>query len=229
LRIEAILIDFGGTLDSDGLEWYETFYRICRDQGMLINRDEFEHLGRLAGTRISRHDDVRELNLDAHVHRLMNELREVMDNEILMDPVKTSEAFLTRAKSWLTRHLPIVELLAANFRLGCLSNNWGNAQGWCEQFGFFEHMEVAVDSTLVGISKPDPRIFEIGLRRLNLPAEKVAYVGDRYETDMEGAKGAGMTTVWIRHPHYENDVKEGVADYAIRSFSEILEVVEDWK
>jgi len=46
---------------------------------------------------------------------------------------------------------------------------------------------------------------------------------------MEGAKGAGLTTVWISHPHYENDVKEGIADYTIRSFSEILEIAEEWK
>jgi putative hydrolase of the HAD superfamily len=229
LSVEAILIDFGGTLDSDGLDWYESFYRICQEQGMLLDRDEFERLGKIAGRRISRHDDVRELKLDVHVHRLVAELREIMDDEVTMDPVQTSETFLARASMWLNSHLPIVEQLAAEFRLGCLSNNWGNAQGWCEQFGFFEHMEVAVDSTLVGVSKPDRRIFEIGLKRLDLPAEKVAYVGDRYETDMEGAKGAGLTTVWVSHPHYENDVDEGIADYAIRSFSEMLEIVEQWK
>jgi putative hydrolase of the HAD superfamily len=51
-----------------------------------------------------------------------------------------------------------------------------------------------VDSHVVGVAKPDPRIFEPALAALGLPASpRVAYVGDTVFYDVRAAAAAGLT------------------------------------
>jgi putative hydrolase of the HAD superfamily len=54
---------------------------------------------------------------------------------------------------------------------------------------------VVVDSDVVGVEKPDPRIFEIALRALGMAAERCLYVGDTVHFDVEGARAVGMQAV----------------------------------
>lgn len=55
-----------------------------------------------------------------------------------------------------------------------------------------------LDSTVVGIEKPDPRIFEIALRRLGgVPAERALHVGDSVHFDVGGARAAGLRPVHL--------------------------------
>ncbi|MET0784977.1 MAG: HAD family hydrolase [Leifsonia flava] len=54
-----------------------------------------------------------------------------------------------------------------------------------------------VASGSLGITKPDPRIFEHACRHLGVATNDAAYVGDRLRTDAIGAAAAGMTGVWL--------------------------------
>ena len=56
--------------------------------------------------------------------------------------------------------------------------------------------EQILPSMEIGISKPDPRIFAEAQRRWDLDPEGIWYVGDSYENDICGARGAGWHTVW---------------------------------
>lgn len=49
----------------------------------------------------------------------------------------------------------------------------------------------------LGVAKPDPRIFRVAADRLGIPAERITYVGDRWDVDVVGAAGAGMRPVWL--------------------------------
>jgi putative hydrolase of the HAD superfamily len=58
-------------------------------------------------------------------------------------------------------------------------------------------VEIVVDSHLVGIEKPDPRIFAIALDALGLPADRCTYVGDTVYFDVNGARAAGLHPVHL--------------------------------
>jgi REG-2-like HAD superfamily hydrolase len=90
------------------------------------------------------------------------------------------------------------ELRRRGYRLGVISNADGRIDPLLESVGLREHFEVVVDSGLVGIDKPDPRIFQHALERMGGldPAEAV-YVGDIYEIDVVGARAAGMRAILI--------------------------------
>ena len=228
MKIQSILLDFGGTLDADGLDWYDRFYCISRDQGLPLAREEFDQVGKQAGRNIYQHEDIGRLDLDRTAHRLMAEFGKLLPDDTSFDPASAAESFLSQSRVSLARNLEVIRELSKHFTLGVLSNNWGNAEGWCDQYGYLPFLDVVVDSGLVGVSKPERRIFEIGLERLGLPASAVAYVGDRYQTDMVGAKGAGLTTVWVRHPSNTGDSTDGAVDYAIASLPQLLKIKDRW-
>jgi putative hydrolase of the HAD superfamily len=56
-------------------------------------------------------------------------------------------------------------------------------------------METVVLSSLAGIRKPDPAIFEIALGALGLKAAECVYVGDQISRDLLGGRKAGMGAV----------------------------------
>ena len=76
--------------------------------------------------------------------------------------------------------------------LACVSNSDGRAEETLAACGVREGLEFVVDSHLVGIEKPAPRIFAIALERLGVRAERALYVGDLLSVDRDGSWGAGM-------------------------------------
>ena len=91
----------------------------------------------------------------------------------------------------------LAELRRRGLRLGVISNADGRVEGLLETVGLREHFEFVIDSALVGMEKPDPRIFCMGLERLGVAPEEAVYVGDIYEIDVVGARAVGMTAVLV--------------------------------
>lgn len=54
-----------------------------------------------------------------------------------------------------------------------------------------------VDSAVVGVAKPDPRIFEIALARAGVPATSAVHVGDSVLSDVEGARASGIRALHL--------------------------------
>ena len=223
-RAKAILLDFGGTLDSDGLYWFDLFYEILRGQGLALPREEFERIAGLAGRKVFQHQDIKRLGHRQTVLRLMEEIASILP-DYRIDPEVATGSFVDMSLPWLRSNLDVVAELARSYRLGVLSNNWGNVEGWCREYGFSPYLEVFVDSGLEGVSKPDVRIFRIALERLGLNGRDVVHVGDRYETDIVGAKKAGLWTVWIKNPTTGQRGNDGMADVIIRSLDDLVDVV----
>ena len=62
---------------------------------------------------------------------------------------------------------------------------------------FEQHLDAVVISEEAGVTKPDPRIFDIALERLGWPAAETVMLGDAWSTDIEGARAAGIRPVWF--------------------------------
>ena len=104
---------------------------------------------------------------------------------------------------WWSHTLPGVAAalpaLAGRYRLGIVSNSDGTVQRVLAELGLCQvgpgsatPVEVIVDSAVVGVEKPDPRIFTAALDVLGLPPDEVGYVGDTRAFDMAGARAAGL-------------------------------------
>jgi len=79
--------------------------------------------------------------------------------------------------------------------------------------------DCVVVSALVGAEKPAPAIFEHALRQFDCPPARALHVGDSYEEDVLGARGAGLEALWL----CRDDTGDG--PHAIRSLTELAERV----
>jgi putative hydrolase of the HAD superfamily len=88
-------------------------------------------------------------------------------------------------------------IAALGLRQACVSNSDGRAESHLVDCGVRDGLEFVVDSEIVGVEKPDPRIFHIALARLGVAAERSLYVGDILSVDSAGARAAGMHFVLL--------------------------------
>jgi putative hydrolase of the HAD superfamily len=80
---------------------------------------------------------------------------------------------------------------------GVISNSNGSVRAILEETGLAAHLDFIIDSSVVGVEKPDPRIFQLGLREAGVAAVEAVYVGDLYSVDVLGARAAGLDGILL--------------------------------
>ncbi|HZU87033.1 MAG TPA: HAD family hydrolase [Anaerolineaceae bacterium] len=129
--------------------------------------------------------------------------------------------------------IPVLrQLLRRGCRMAIVSNA-GDAQDvdtLVKQHGLAEFFEFVLISARVGIRKPDPRIFQMALDRLEALPEQTLMVGDTLGADILGARHAGIKSAWItrRADRPDNRDHEDTiqADYTIATLGELLNIVK---
>jgi len=189
--IAAVLFDFGGTLDSDGLPWKERFRRALAAEGEPTPSERFDRA-------FHRADDALVGNVppglglsetaDRLAHGLVAELG--LDRPGIADRI--AERFASESREHLRQSAGILEELARDRRIAIVSNFYGNLEAVCAETGLLRHLAAAVDSSVVGFSKPDARIFEATLARLAVPPDRAIFIGDSPGRDMAGARRVGI-------------------------------------
>jgi HAD superfamily hydrolase (TIGR01509 family) len=112
----------------------------------------------------------------------------------------------------------LAELRNRGLTLGVVSNADGRIAGILQQCGLEQFFDVVIDSHLVGVEKPDPRIFHLALERAKAQAERAIFVGDIYGIDVLGAERAGIRPLLLDVlGHYD-----GVQCERIRHLRELL-------
>ena len=86
---------------------------------------------------------------------------------------------------------------SAGLVAGVISNSNGSVRSILEETGLAAHLHFIIDSSVVGVEKPDPRIFALGLREAGVSAAEAIYVGDLYSVDVLGARGAGLDGILL--------------------------------
>jgi len=196
--LRVCLFDFGGTLDSDGVSWQDRFYLLYCRHGISVDRDTFRQAFYRSDDSLIDSGSLREAGLRETLEQQVDRVLEALAGRADQDVSESIAGdFLSGMQKTVTRNLPLLARLRRRFRLGIVSNFYGNLEKVCSDLGIRELFECLVDSTLVGVMKPAPGIFLAAIERLGvLPAEAV-FIGDNVSRDMEGAKGVGMSHIWL--------------------------------
>jgi putative hydrolase of the HAD superfamily len=91
----------------------------------------------------------------------------------------------------------LARLAAAGLTLAVVSNSNGRVAAKLREVELDAHLATIVDSGIVRIEKPDPRIFRIACERAPLDPARAIYVGDLHAVDVVGARAAGLTPVLV--------------------------------
>jgi putative hydrolase of the HAD superfamily len=120
-------------------------------------------------------------------------------------------------------------LRARGIRTALLSStHW--PPSWHEELLALDGMLGLLDERVYGTQlqrlKPDPAAFRAVLDRLGLQPDQVVHIGDQAAADVEGAKRAGMRTIWFQTGP---ETAPGLsADAAVTSLIEVVGVLDDW-
>ena len=203
--IEALLFDFGGTLDADGVAWKERFYTHYRAEGLDMTPEAFDAAfftadDRLVGglpldTDLSRTVHALTTNLEAELARLGAEI--IREGTNGGRGRRVASRFLSEASAAFARNRPVLKALSVRYRLGIVSNFYGNLEAVCHGAGLTPLFATIADSHRIGAEKPDPAIFRAALEPLRATPETTLLVGDSLRRNREGARRIGMGFVWI--------------------------------
>ena len=193
----AVLFDFGGTLDADGLTWKERLFRLCVAEGAVLTPGRFDPLFYAADDKLVGAVPPTLSFLDT-VFRLVAAVADAMalrDNHLPIDRI--ARRFVGDAMETLRGNTPLLSRLSRRYRLGIVSNFYGNLATVCEEAGIRRLFGVVIDSGRVGYVKPDSRIFHRAVEELGLTPADATFVGDSLSRDMAGARAAGMRHIWL--------------------------------
>jgi FMN phosphatase YigB (HAD superfamily) len=237
--ITAILFDFGGTLDGPA-HWLDRFLASYRVAGIEITRDEldpaFDDATRIGygATRVVTRFGLKDLVrfLVGHQFEHLRKsgpdpLRKLLDDSGAAGRHKYVEAvtnsFVRETSNGLAHSRNVVGGLKGRFKLGIVSNFYGNLDRILEESKLDRFFATVADSSRLGIFKPEPGIFEAALKKIQCAPESAAMIGDSLSKDCAPAHKLGMRTVWLR-TESQPAADATSADITIRSIDEVAQI-----
>lgn len=223
--ISAILFDMGGTLDADGLHWLDRFWAIYEKIGLTTRtKDQIKEAFYWADEQADLDPAMKTAGLRDMMER---HVRWQFQKMGLDDPRLQEEAangFIKPAERIMRRNRRVLENLNyAGLKLGIISNFYGNVEALCQEFGYMPYLNVILDSAVVGLKKPDPKIFALAVEKLAVSSpDQVAFVGDSFERDMMPAKAAGMKTYWLLGDQRKDPPQASQVDVVLHSLEDLL-------
>jgi HAD superfamily hydrolase (TIGR01509 family) len=96
----------------------------------------------------------------------------------------------------------LAEARSAGVPIAVVSNSEGTLASLFDDLGLLPCFDFVIDSGVVGVEKPDPRIFAMALDRFGVPAERALHLGDNFATDVLGARAAGIPVALVDPFHH---------------------------
>lgn len=195
--MEAILFDYGGTLDADGRTWLERFKPLYAAEGVDSASGRFERAFYDSEDSLPGRFLLKGVPLEKTLILLTRCVLETVAPDRMALAEAIAERFLQDSRRIFQRNRPMLERLAGRYRLGVVSNFYGNLRGILEAEGLLELFGAVADSGAFGAIKPDPTLFQHALEGLGCRPSAALMVGDSLERDMRGAEALGMSHAFL--------------------------------
>ncbi len=211
--IRAVLWDFGGVITTSP---FEAFNRFEREQGLpqdFIRRINAANPDANAWARFERSE------VDAKA------FSDLFEQESAAAGHAVSGQAVLRLLAGEVRPMMVEALRRCRARLtcACLTNNMRAGQGPGVTFDrdraaaarqVMALFDVVIESSKVGVRKPDPRIYEIACERLGAAPAQVAFLDD-LGVNLKPARALGMTTIKVVEPRRALAELEEVLGFAL--------------
>ena len=155
-------------------------------------------------------------------------LLSLSDSEIPQIAVDMAHYINAKTLDLLHENKQVLEhLKQAGYPMVLVSNFYGNINQVLKDAEIDGYFKEVIESAVVGVRKPNPAIFALGVCALDLPASQVLVVGDTYGKDIIPAHKLGCHTLWIKGLQWEEKlVDESIPDGIIRKLSEMEEFLK---
>lgn len=184
--VKAVIFDFWGTLADNGVR---SPLKQVMEMLHLYNLDFSEFVAKFESVFMTKKHDSLEDAFSA-VCKTFN---------IKPNPYLMNDLIGMWNKNWMLAKLyadtveGLETLKADGYKIALLSNTDNfSVEKVMEKFDLAKHFDAIVFSFECGLLKADPKMFELALEKLGVDKDEAVMVGDSVESDIEGAKRAGI-------------------------------------
>jgi len=205
-NIKGIIFDYGGTIDSRGDHWSEVILKAYVASGIKVGVEEFRDAYVYAERELARvrhilphHNflDLLQIKMRIEMDRLAGQGFMTADDARRLAPDVARRCY-DAARACIEEARPVLATLAARFPMVLVSNFYGNVEAVLADFDLRRYFGSIVESAVVGVRKPDPAIFALGVEALGMPAANVLVVGDSFRKDIVPARALGCQVAWLK-------------------------------
>ena len=220
LGTRAYIFDYGGTLDTGGCHWGRILWRAWQQAGVPASEEQFREAYVFAERMLGSQPIIKP---DYTFRQTLSEKLRIELAQAGFDAYHDTvlEIVYEQTLRHVTHSREVLQQLRQPMVL--VSNFYGNMPTVLREFDLDQLFMQVVESAMVGVRKPDPRIFMLGVEALGLSPEQVVVVGDSMEKDILPARQVGCRTVWLRGEQWSDvPVDESLPDLIITDLKELL-------
>lgn len=219
---KGYIFDYGGTLDTGGQHWGMLLWHAFERHQVPVSESQFRDAYVYAERTLGRNKIIQPTDTFLQTLKAKVQLElTYLNNESYTDAIVSDVYERTKSQTALSRRV-LMQMKASPMVL--VSNFYGNISVVLQEFGLDGIFAEVIESAFVGIRKPDPQIFLLGVDALGMKPEEVTVVGDSLEKDIIPAKRAGCHTVWLKGEGWTNARDgENQADRVIMTLDELLQ------
>jgi putative hydrolase of the HAD superfamily len=228
--IKGIIFDYGGTIDSNGKHWAEVLWESYQDQKVPVTKEQFREAYIYAEKYLATNYIIlpEDNFLNLLIKKVNLQISYLIEKEFLKNNQKTNEYCLAISnqcynfvRNLISEERIVLETLHKNYPMVLVSNFYGNVYAVLKDFELDSLFDKIIESAVVGIRKPDPAIFALGVEALNIDAKNIVVIGDSYTKDIVPASKNGCKTIWLKGIGWGDDAPDATADIVIYDFMEL--------
>lgn len=205
-KIKAIAFDFGGTLDIPGIHWFTFFWD--QFEGELgqykITKEQYWDAYVYGERQMEKNGIPRDTNLyETITQKLFYQFEYLADMRYIDMTDEYLRAFAEIIMAYCIPQIDanlqttrmIFESLSGRYDLSIVSNYYGNLEVILKDAGIMPYLNRLIDSTLVGMRKPDPAIWKMALDQSGCKPSEFLIIGDSMKNDILPAQFLGCPTI----------------------------------
>ena len=230
--MQALIFDYGGTLDTDGRHWAHVLWEGYCEAKVPVTNEQFREAyvygeRALAKAPIVHPEDTFRDVLEKKVRQQFAFLQaEYIWNDASDACAEKLNTVVNYCHDYALRHITMArEVLAAlrpKYRMVLVSNFYGNIEAILRDYGLAPYFDAVIESAVVGVRKPDPEIYRLGVKATGCEAKDVTVVGDSYSKDIVPANAIGCRTIWLRGAGWSGEDAGDLADVEITALGDVL-------
>ena len=249
--IKGMIFDYGGTLDTCGQHWGKKLWHAYERQHVPVTEQQFRDAYVYGERTLGRNPIIKP---DYTFHRtLSTKIRLEMEHlcthgawnateeEFQAKHQAVLDDLYAEVKATTAHSIDVLRKLHEQFPMVLVSNFYGNIECVLHEFGFDGLFLNIIESAVVGVRKPDSRIFELGVEALSKRSEEttihyplstinskdVLVVGDSFYKDILPAQKAGCRTAWFKGEGWTDETyDETIPDLVITDLEQLLVTLE---
>ena len=229
MMIKGYIFDYGGTLDTGGHHWGKVIWHAYERQQVPVDEALFREAYVYGECTLGKNPIIQpdftfrqtlEKKLQLQMEYMETKCGKTICGQYLQAVLND---LYTHTQNETRKSREVLLRLREQYPMVLVSNFYGNIETVLKEFGLDGIFSQIIESAVVGVRKPDPRIFTLGVEALNMKPDDIVVVGDSIDKDIIPARQAGCHTVWFRGEGWTDaPVDESIPEKIITDLGEIL-------